>query len=76
MTSVLPWVVCFLTGTAIGIIIGRVSGLAEGERTGKALAPLELRADALLQGVCPICEQPLASEEQPERENKAKLGAH
>lgn len=55
-------IICLLVAISGGFIWGRHSGLREGEQRGKAYAPLELRAEALTQGICPVCESKLEIE--------------
>lgn len=50
---------CALIGTTLGFALGRYSGLREGQQQGRAFAPLELKAEALQNGTCPVCERDL-----------------
>lgn len=40
----------------VGYFLGRHTGWREGLTEGKALAPIELRIDALTKGICPLCQ--------------------
>ncbi len=41
--------------------LGRQEGLKLGEERGKAIAPLELREQALRGGLCPVCMGTMAA---------------
>ncbi|WP_148235694.1 hypothetical protein [Thermaerobacter marianensis] len=45
-----------LLAVALGYAAGRRRGYRDGYRLGRAEAPLELRAQALTRGVCPVCD--------------------
>lgn len=40
----------------LGYAAGRRTGLMQGQRIGKAQAPLSLRRQALKNGQCPVCD--------------------
>lgn len=48
--------VLILLTLCCGYFLGRHCGWQEGLAEGKALAPLELRVEALNNGVCPLCQ--------------------
>ncbi len=56
MLRAIWWLLLAVTS---GYILGRYSGITEGERRGSAYAPLQLKADALRQQRCPVCSQDL-----------------
>jgi len=66
------WVLLFLLGLLCGYGVGRRQGKEEGRHEGVALAPLEMREKALLEGKCPLCGShgtPVACGNPPRRLN-------
>lgn len=45
----------------MGYFLGRYQGWQEGVAEATTYAPLELKADALTKGICPICQTVFAS---------------
>lgn len=50
------YLIIALVMLCVGYFLGRHMGWQEGLAEGKTLAPIELRVDALTQGICPLCQ--------------------
>ncbi len=58
MTNLLPYLVAALFLVLAGFAWGRRLGREEGAAAARAAAPLELRAETLESGRCPVCATP------------------
>lgn len=62
--SYLPIVtIIFFVGLLVGYIWGRKEGKQEGFSLGFTYAPLEMRRQVLLKGICLICGHKIGDEE-------------
>ncbi len=56
------YIILGLIALCIGYFLGRHTGWKEGMEEGIAYAPIELKAKALQQGVCPLCQTAFCEE--------------
>ncbi len=50
------FILCSLISLCLGYFLGRHIGWQEGLEEGLAYAPIRLRAQALMEGRCPLCQ--------------------
>ncbi|MGE5653360.1 MAG: hypothetical protein ACM3ZQ_03700 [Bacillota bacterium] len=59
----MTWGLLAVIAFVAGYWLGRREGLRLGEVKGRAVGPLELREQALRDGICPICSETAAATE-------------
>lgn len=65
VAEVLAGAALLVLALAAGYAAGRRRGRQEGYRLGCAEAPLALRAEALVRGICPVCDHRTRARHDP-----------